>query len=199
MKNKIALVESLIFTYQSKENMVPSVIEDDNLWLTQKSLADLFECGVNTVNYHINEIYASNELDEKSTFRNFRIVQKEGNREVERNVKFYSLQMIIAVGFRVNSAKATEFRNWAINILKNYTIKGYALDNVRLANGAYLTKDYYDELLEEIRLIRLSERRLYQKVTDLFVTAIDYDNQDDRTFEFFKTVQNLSNKSNFLQ
>ena len=158
--------------------------------VTQKSISDLFECGVNTVNYHINEIYASKELDEKSTFRNFRIVQKEGNREVERNVKFYSLQMIIAVGFRVNSAKATEFRNWAINILKNYTIKGYALDNVRLANGAYLTKDYYDELLEEIRLIRLSERRLYQKVTDLFVTAIDYDNQDDRTFEFFKTVQN---------
>lgn len=190
MKNKIALVESLIFTYQSKENTVASVIEDDNLWLTQKSLADLFECGVNTVNYHINEIYASNELDEKSTFRNFRIVQKEGNREVERNVKFYSLQMIIAVGFRVNSTKATEFRNWAINILKNYTIKGYALDNVRLANGAYLTKDYYDELLEEIRLIRLSERRLYQKVTDLFVTAIDYDNQDDRTLKFFKTVQN---------
>ncbi len=190
MKNKIALVESLIFTYQSKENTVASVIEDDNLWLTQKSLADLFECGVNTVNYHINEIYASNELDEKSTFRNFRIVQKEGNREVERNVKFYSLQMIIAVGFRVNSTKATEFRNWAINILKNYTIKGYALDNVRLANGAYLTKDYYDELLEEIRLIRLSERRLYQKVTDLFATAIDYDKQDDRTFEFFKTVQN---------
>ena len=190
MKNKIALVESLIFTYQSKENTVASVIEDDNLWLTQKSLADLFECGVNTVNYHINEIYASNELDEKSTFRNFRIVQKEGNREVERNVKFYSLQMIIAVGFRVNSAKATEFRNWAINIIKNYTIKGYALDNVRLATGAYLTKDYYDELLEEIRLIRLSERRLYQKVTDLFVTAIDYDNQDNRTFEFFKTLQN---------
>ncbi len=190
MKNKIALVESLIFTYQSKENTVASVIEDDNLWLTQKSLADLFECGVNTVNYHINEIYASNELDEKTTFRNFRIVQKEGNREVERKLKFYSLQMIIAVGFRVNSTKATEFRNWAINILKNYTIKGYALDNIRLANGAYLTKDYYDELLEEIRLIRLSERRLYQKVTDLFVTAIDYDNQDDRTFEFFKTVQN---------
>ena len=190
MKNKIALVESLIFTYQSKENTVASVIEDDNLWLTQKALADLFECGVNTVNYHINEIYTSKELDEKTTFRNFRIVQKEGNREVERNVKFYSLQMIIAVGFRVNSAKATEFRNWAINILKNYTIKGYALDNVRLANGAYLTKDYYDELLEEIRLIRLSERRLYQKVTDLFATAIDYDKQDDRTFEFFKTVQN---------
>ncbi len=190
MKNKIALVESLIFTYQSKENTVASVIEDDNLWLTQKSLADLFECGVNTVNYHINEIYASNELDEKSTFRNFRIVQKEGNREVKRNIKFYSLQLIIAVGFRVNSAKATEFRNWAINILKNYTIKGYALDNVRLANGAYLTKDYYDELLEEIRLIRLSERRLYQKVTDLFATAIDYDNQDNRAFEFFKTVQN---------
>ena len=190
MKNKIALVESLIFTYQSKENTVASVIEDDNLWLTQKSLADLFECSVNTVNYHINEIYASNELDEKSTFRNFRIVQKEGNREVERNVKFYSLQIIIAVGFRVNSTKATEFRNWAINILKNYTIKGYALDNVRLANGAYLTKDYYDELLEEIRLIRLSERRLYQKITDLFVTAIDYDNQDNRTFQFFKTVQN---------
>lgn len=190
MKNKIALVESLIFTYQSKENTVASVIEDDNLWLTQKSVADLFDCEPNNVSYHINQIYSSNELDEKSTHQIFRLVQTEGNRQIERNINFYSLQMVIAVGFRVNSAKATEFRNWAINILKNYTIKGYALDNVRLANGAYLTKDYYDELLEEIRLIRLSERRLYQKVTDLFATAIDYDKQDDRTFEFFKTVQN---------
>lgn len=190
MKNKIALVESLIFTYQSKENTVASVIEDDNLWLTQKSVADLFDCEPNNVSYHINQIYSSNELDEKSTHQIFRLVQTEGNRQIERKINFYSLQMVIAVGFRVNSAKATEFRNWAINILKNYTIKGYALDNVRLANGAYLTKDYYDELLEEIRLIRLSERRLYQKVTDLFATAIDYDKQDDRTFEFFKTVQN---------
>ena len=190
MKNKIALVESLIFTYQSKENTVASVIEDDNLWLTQKSIADLFDCEPNNVSYHINQIYSSNELDEKSTHQIFRLVQTEGNRQIERNINFYSLQMVIAVGFRVNSAKATVFRNWAINILKNYTIKGYALDNVRLANGAYLTKDYYDELLEEIRLIRLSERRLYQKVTDLFATAIDYDNQDDKTFEFFKTVQN---------
>lgn len=190
MKNRIAIVESLIFTYQSKENTVASVIEDNNIWLTQKSIADLFETGVNTVNYHITEVFSSNELDERSTFRNFRIVQKEGNREVERDVKFYSLEMIIAIGFRVNSSKATEFRNWAINILKKYTIKGYALDNVRLANGAYLTKDYYDELLEEIRLIRLSERRLYQKVTDLFVTAIDYDSKAEQTLMFFKTVQN---------
>lgn len=190
MKNKIALVESLIFTYQSKQNKINSVIDNNNLWLTQKSIADLFDTGVNTINYHINEIYSSNELNMKSTFRNFRIVQNEGNREVERDIKFYSLELIIAVGFRVNSSKATEFRSWAINILKNYTIKGYALDNIRLANGAYLTKDYYDELLEEIRLIRLSERRLYQKVTDLFSTAVDYDGSCNKTLEFFKTVQN---------
>ena len=190
MKNKIALVESLIFTYQSKENTIASVIEDNNIWLTQKSIADLFECESNTISYHINEVYSSNELDEKATHRIFRLVQKEGNREVERNLNFYSLETIIAVGFRVNSNKATEFRNWAINVLKNYTIKGYALDNIRLANGAYLTKDYYDELLEEIRLIRLSERRLYQKVTDLFTTAIDYDAKADQTLNFFKTVQN---------
>lgn len=190
MKNKIALVESLIFTYQSKENTVNSVISDNNLWLTQKSIADLFDTEANNVSYHINEVYASKELDEKATHQNFRLVQKEGKREVERNLNFYSLEMIIAVGFRVNSSKATEFRNWAINVLKNYTIKGYVLDNKRLANGAYLTKDYYDELLEEIRLIRLSERRLYQKVTDLFSTAIDYDAKDNLTLEFFKTVQN---------
>ena len=190
MKNKIALVESLIFTYQSKENTVASIIDDDNLWLTQKSIADLFDCEPNNVSYHINQIYSSNELDVRTTHQIFRLVQTEGNRQIERNFNFYSLEMIIAVGFRINSAKATEFRNWAISILKNYTIKGYALDNIRLSNGAYLTKDYYDELLEEIRLIRLSERRLYQKVTDLFATAIDYDNQDDRTIEFFKTVQN---------
>ena len=190
MKSRIALVESLIFTYQSKENTVASVIENNNIWLTQKSIADLFECEPNNVSYHINEVYSSNELDEASTHQIFRLVQKEGNREVERNFNFYSLEVIIAVGFRVNSSKATEFRNWAINILKNYTIKGYAVDNVRLANGAYLTKDYYDELLEEIRLIRLSERRFYQKVTDLFTTAIDYDSTADQTLKFFKTVQN---------
>lgn len=190
MKNKIALIESLIFTYQSKENTIASVIEDNNIWLTQKSIADLFECEPNNVSYHINEVYSSNELDEKATHQIFRLVQKEGNREVERNFNFYSLEVIIAVGFRVNSNKATEFRNWAISVLKKYTIKGYALDNVRLANGAYLTKDYYNELLEEIRLIRLSERRLYQKVTDLFITAIDYDSKSDQTLNFFKTVQN---------
>ena len=190
MKNKIALVESLIFTYQTKSNTVSSIINDNNLWLTQKSIADLFETGVNTINYHIGDIYSSNELDEASTFRKFRIVQNEGKRKVERDINFYSLEAIIAVGFRVNSNKAIEFRKWAISILKNYTIKGYALDNVRLSNGAYLTKDYYDELIEEIRLIRLSERRLYQKVTDLFSAAIDYDNSSEKTLDFFKTVQN---------
>ena len=190
MKNKIAIVESLIFTYQSKENTVASVIEDNNIWLTQKSIADLFECEPNNVSYHINQIYSSNELDDRSTHQIFRLVQNEGGRQIERALNFYSLEMIIAIGFRINSSKATEFRNWAINILKNYTIKGYALDNVRLANGAYLTKDYYDELLEEIRLIRLSERRLYQKVTDLFATAIDYDSKAEQTLMFFKTVQN---------
>lgn len=150
----------------------------------------MFECEPNNISYHINQIYSSKELDDRSTHQIFRLVQNEGNRKIERSLNFYSLEAIIAVGFRVNSSKATEFRNWAINILKNYTIKGYALDNVRLANGAYLTKDYYDELLEEIRLIRLSERRLYQKVTDLFVTAIDYDSKAEQTLMFFKTVKN---------
>ena len=190
MKNRVALIESLIFTYQAKENTVACVIDNDNLWVTQKTMANLFKCEPNNVSYHIKQIYSSNELDENSTHQIFRLVQKEGDREIERNFNFYSLEMIIAVGFRVNSEMATEFRNWAANILKNYTIKGYALDNVRLANGAYLTKDYYDELLEEIRLIRLSERRLYQKVTDLFVTSIDYDKESDQTLLFFKTVQN---------
>ena len=128
MKNKIAIVESLIFTYQSKENTVASVIEDNNIWLTQKSIADIFECEPNNVSYHINQIYSSNELDDRSTHQIFRLVQNEGKRKIERSLNFYSLEVIIAVGFRVNSSKATEFRSWAINILKTYTIKGYALD-----------------------------------------------------------------------
>ena len=190
MEKRIAIIESLIFTYQSKENTVNYIVEDNNLWLTQKSIADLFESTVNTINYHISQIYESNELKKEDTFRVYKVNQQEGERKVERDIKFYSLEMVIAVGFRTNSSKATEFRTWAINVLKNYTIKGYVLDNKRLENGAYLTKDYYDELLEEIRLIRISERRLYQKVTDLFSTAIDYDAKSNTTYLFFKTVQN---------
>ncbi len=190
MEKRIAIIESLIFTYQSKENTVNYIVEDNNLWLTQKSIADLFESTVNTINYHISQIYESNELKKEDTFRVYKVNQQEGERKVERDIKFYSLEMVIAVGFRTNSSKATEFRTWAINVLKNYTIKGYVLDNKRLENGAYLTKDYYDELLEEIRLIRISERRLYQKVTDLFSTAIDYDAKSNTTDLFFKTVQN---------
>lgn len=190
MEKRIAIIESLIFTYQSKENTVNYIVEDNNLWLTQKSIADLFESTVNTINYHISQIYESNELKKEDTFRVYKVNQQEGERKVERDIKFYSLEMVIAVGFRTNSSKATEFRTWAINVLKNYTIKGYVLDNKRLENGAYLTKDYYDELLEEIRLIRISERRLYQKVTDLFSSAIDYDAKSNTTDLFFKTVQN---------
>ena len=190
MEKRIAIIESLIFTYQSKENTVNYIVEDNNLWLTQKSIADLFESTVNTINYHISQIYESNELKKEGTFRVYKVNQQEGERKVERDIKFYSLEMVIAVGFRTNSSKATEFRTWTINVLKNYTIKGYVLDNKRLENGAYLTKDYYDELLEEIRLIRISERRLYQKVTDLFSTAIDYDAKSNTTDLFFKTVQN---------
>ena len=123
MKNKIALIESLIFTYQSKQNTIASVIEDNNIWLTQKSIADLFESGVNTINYHISEVFSSNELDDRSTHQIFRLVQNEGKRKIERSLNFYSLEAIIAVGFRVNSSKATEFRNWAINILKKYFLR----------------------------------------------------------------------------
>ena len=165
--------------------------EDENIWLTQKMMATLYDVDVRTINEHIKKIYSDSELEEDSTIRNFRIVQTEGSRQVTRDTKHYNLQMIIAVGFKVNNERAVQFRKWANGIVKDYTIKGWAMDDERLKNGgSVLTVEYFDRLLEQIREIRLSERRFYQKITDIYATALDYDRTAKTTKQFFAKVQN---------
>lgn len=173
------------------KNSVEVRYEDENIWITQKMLATLYEVETNTINYHIKKIFEDSELTEEATIRNFRIVQTEGTRQVSRDVEHYNLQMIIAVGFKVNSERAVQFRKWVNQIAKDYTIKGWVLDSDRLKNGgSILTKEYFSRLLEEIREIRLSERQFYQKVTDLYATAVDYDKNAKTTKDFFAKVQN---------
>ena len=164
--------------------------EDENIWLTQKMMATLYDVGLPTINEHIKKIYADSELEETATIRNFRIVQTEGTRQVTRDTKHYNLQMIIAVGFKVNSERAVQFRKWVNQIAKDYTIKGWVMDDERLKRGTYLTEKYFDEQLERIREIRASERKFYQKITDLYATAIDYDKNAATTRRFYATVQN---------
>lgn len=165
--------------------------EDENIWLTQKMLATVYGIENNTINYHIKKIYEDNELTEESTIRNFRIVQKEGNREVSRNVIHYNLQMIIAIGFKVDNERAIQFRKWANQIVKDYTIKGWVMDDERLkSGGSILTEKYFEEQLERIREIRMSERKFYQKITDIYATSIDYDKTSKATIRFFTSVQN---------
>ena len=164
--------------------------EDENIWLTQKMMATLYDVGSPTINEHIKKIYADSELEEAATIRNFRIVHTEGSRQVTRDTKHYSLQMIIAVGFKVNSERAVQFRKWVNQIAKDYTIKGWVMDDERLKRGTYLTEKYFDEQLERIREIRASERKFYQKITDLYATAIDYDKNSATTRRFYATVQN---------
>ena len=165
--------------------------EDENIWLTQKMMATLYDVGLPTINEHIKKIYADSELEEAATIRNFRIVQTEGSRQVTRDTKHYNLQMIIAVGFKVNNERAVQFRKWANGIVKDYTIKGWVMDDERLKNGgSILTTEYFDRLFEQIREIRLSERRFYQKITDIYATALDYDRTSKTTKQFFAKVQN---------
>lgn len=173
------------------KNSVEVRYEDENIWITQKMLAVLYEVETNTINYHIKKIFEDSELSEVATIRKFRIVQTEGNRQVSREVEHYNLQMIIAVGFKVNSERAVQFRKWVNFIAKEYTIKGYAMDDERLKNdGSILTKKYFEEQLERIREIRSSERKFYQKITDIYATAIDYDRDAKSTKRFYATVQN---------
>lgn len=165
--------------------------QDENIWLTQRLMAELYGVEVPTINEHIQKIYADYELEEGATIRNFRIVQTEGSRQVSRDVKHYSLQMIIAVGFKVNNERAVQFRKWANGIVKDYTIQGWVMDSERLKKGgSILTKDYFEKQLEKVREIRLSERRFYQKVTDIYATSIDYDPTAAATQRFFAAVQN---------
>lgn len=183
--------EIILYTTPNGDVKIDIRFEDETFWLTQKKLAALFDVEVNTINYHLKEIFKSGELSEDSTIRKYRIVQTEGTREVSREVEFYNLDVIIAVGYRVNSFSATQFRIWATQTLKEFIIKGFVMDDERLRQGQGFGKDYFDELLERIRSIRASERRFYQKITDIYKEgSIDYDVQSPITREFYQTVQN---------
>jgi hypothetical protein len=164
--------------------------QDENIWLTQKMMAALYDVDVRTINYHIKKIFDDAELSQGATIRKFRIVQTEGNRQVEREIEHYNLQMIIAVGFKVNNERAVRFRKWAGQIVKDYTIQGWTMDVDRLKKGHMFTDEYFERQLQLIREIRLSERKFYQKVTDIYATAFDYDKEAKTTREFFKLVQN---------
>ena len=164
--------------------------EDENIWLTQKMMAELYGVNVRTINEHIKKIYNDGELVENSTIRKFRIVQNEGSRQVNREVIHYNLQLIIAVGFKVNNQRAVQFRKWAGQIVKDHTIQGWTMDVDRLKKGHMFTDEYFERQLQQIREIRLSERKFYQKVTDLYATAFDYDKDAKTTRLFFQTVQN---------
>ena len=183
--------EFLIFTAQSQEEESIEVkYENETVWLSQKLMAKLFDVKIPTINEHLKNIYQTDELDEKATIRKFLIVQKEGNRSVKRGIDFYNLDAIISLGYRINSYKATQFRIWATKVIKEFAVKGYVLDNKRLENGSYLNKNYFDNLLAEIREIRLSERNFYQKITDIYATSLDYDKDAKLTIDFFAKVQN---------
>lgn len=181
-----------IIFYETKEGKIRVEVrfEDETFWMTQKLMGELFGVESHTITYHLGEIFKSGELQEEATARKFRVVQKEGNRKVNRNLDFYNLDAIIAVGYRVNSRQATQFRIWATQTLKEFIIKGFVLDDERLKQGKNFGKDYFDELLARIREIRASEKRFYQKIRDLFMLSADYDTTDKKTDLFFATVQN---------
>ena len=182
--------EFLIFERQTHDKGIQVRFEDGDLWLTQKAIGELFNTTRNNITMHINDIYNTYEMEEISTSKKFLLVQNEGNREVKRNIQYYNLDMVISIGYRVNTDRAIQFRRWATNILKEFSKKGYIIDKKRMENGAFFDEDYYDSLLAEIREIRLSERRFYQKITDIYATSIDYDSKSPTTIKFFKKVQN---------
>ena len=183
--------EILLYSTPEGKISVEVFFELETFWLSQKKMAGLFNVEINTINYHLKEIFKTAELQEDTTIRKFRIVQTEGAREVSRDVEFYNLDAIIAVGYRVNSIEATRFRIWATKTLREYIVKGFVMDDERLKQGKNFGKDYFEELLERIREIRASERRFYQKITDIYAQcSIDYDPASDITTTFYKTVQN---------
>ena len=182
--------EFLIFTSQAGDQSIEARYEDETVWLSQKLMASLFDVDVRTINEHLKNIYAQQELSTAATIRKFRIVQTEGSRQVTRQIDFYNLDAIISVGYRVNSVRATQFRQWATRVLRDFAIKGYVLDRKRMENGAFLGEDYFERLLAEIREIRLSERKFYQKITDIYATSLDYNKDAPTTRTFFAKVQN---------
>ena len=182
--------EFLIFQIENKEEGIEVLYQDETLWLTQKTMSILFDVDIRTINEHLKNIYSQGEVDKNTTIRKNRIVQKEGNRNLSREVFIYSLDAIISVGYRVNSVRATQFRQWCTFILRQFAIRGYVIDKKRMENGSFINEDYFEHLLAEIREIRLSERRFYQKLTDIYATSIDYNLNAPTTRLFFKKVQN---------
>ena len=197
-KNEVSIVRSSAAEYLTfaaatgdSEESVEMRYEDENIWLTQKMMAVLYNVSVPAINQHIKKIYDDSELEPEATIKKYLIVQNEGERQVKRNTDHYNLQMIIAVGFKVNNERAVQFRKWANSSVKDYTIQGWVMDDERLKNGGtVLTKDYFKKQLEKVREIRLSERKFYQKITDIYVTALDYDPSAKATRRFFAAVQN---------
>jgi hypothetical protein len=180
-------VEFLIFTTQASESGIEVRFQDETIWLSQKMMAVLFDCTTDNISLHLKNIFKTGELDEVSVTEDFSVTATDGK---TYKIKHYNLDAIIATGYRVNSKRATQFRQWATAVLRDFAIRGYVLDKERLKNGAFLSKEYYETLLEEIREIRASERRFYQKITDIYATAFDYNPEDAITQNFFATVQN---------
>ena len=180
----------LLYTGDNGDVSIQVRYEDGTFWLTQKRMAELFNVNISTINEHLKSIFSTGELSEEGTIRKFRIVQNEGRRQVAREVAFYPLNAIIALGYRVNSEEATRFRKWATKVLDSFITKGYVLDKNRLKQGEQFGHDYFKDLLEDIREIRASERRFYQKITDIYALSIDYDKQAPETKRFFASVQN---------
>ncbi len=197
MKNQIASTQSpehfpnfVIYEIDDAKVNIDVLFQDETLWLTQKKMAQLFETTPQNITLHLKNIYKEGELTPEATCKEFLQVQNEGNREIKRRAKHYNLRAITAVGYRVNSYRATAFRRWATEVLHEYIIKGFAMDDERLKNIQHFGKDYFDEQLERIREIRLSERRFYQKITDIYMLSADYDKSDPLTQAFYATVQN---------
>lgn len=182
--------EFLIFQAEGKEDGIQVVYKDETIWCTQKAMAALFDVGVPAINKHLNNLYLEGEILREATVSKMEIVQLEGKREVKRMTELYNLDAIISVGYRVNSLRATQFRQWCTYVLRQFTIRGYVIDKKRMENGSFIGEDYFEHLLAEIREIRLSERRFYQKLTDIYATAIDYNKDAPTTRQFFKMVQN---------
>ena len=182
--------EFLIFQIEGKENGVQVMYQNETIWCTQKAMAQLFDCSTDNVGLHLKNIYESGELVQVVTTEYFSVVQVEGERQVNRKLKFYNLDAIISVGYRVNSTRATQFRQWCTYVLRQFAIRGYVIDKKRMENGSFIGEDYFEHLLAEIREIRLSERRFYQKLTDIYATSIDYNVNAPTTRAFFKRVQN---------
>jgi hypothetical protein len=183
--------EFLIFNLEAKEQGIEVMYRDESIWATQKAIATLFDVGVPAVSKHLSNIYYEGELVQEATVSKMEIVQTEGIREVTRSVDYYNLDAIISVGYRVNSKRATQFRQWCTAVIRQFSIRGYIIDKKRMENGTFLNEDYFEHLLAEIREIRLSERRFYQKITDLYATSIDYNRDAPTTRLFFKRMQNM--------